>query len=80
MLTLFVSGKEYLKSKERGVCCQLCPIITILGVMCNITIPPGNQLEALFKNVTHLYNSLNALTRYFILRSSKVNLVFQGAR
>ncbi|KAF2901837.1 hypothetical protein ILUMI_04348 [Ignelater luminosus] len=72
--------REYLKSKERGVCCQLCPIITILGVMCNITIPPGNQLEALFKNITHLYNSLNALTKYFILRSSKINLVFQGAR
>ncbi|KAK4882809.1 hypothetical protein RN001_006128 [Aquatica leii] len=72
--------KEYLKSKERGVCCQLCPIITILGTMCNIKVPPGTLSEMLLKTVTHLYNSLNGLTKYFLARSSKVNLVFQGAR
>ncbi|KAF5299517.1 hypothetical protein FQR65_LT01100 [Abscondita terminalis] len=72
--------KEYLKSKERGVCCQLCSIITILGTTCNIKVLPGTLSDTLLKTVAHLYNSLNALTKYFTTRSSKVNLVFQGAR
>ncbi|KAF5276046.1 hypothetical protein FQA39_LY00842 [Lamprigera yunnana] len=74
------SKREYLKSKEKGICCQLCSIITIFNTLCNVKVPPGPLSDALLKIVSHLYNSLSSLTKYFILRSSKVNLVFQGAR
>uniref|UniRef100_A0A1Y1K0T8 Fanconi anemia group I protein n=1 Tax=Photinus pyralis TaxID=7054 RepID=A0A1Y1K0T8_PHOPY len=72
--------KEYLKSKERGVCCQLCPIITIIHTISNTRISPGSVSDTLLKTITHLYSTLTTLTKYFILRSSKVNIVFQGAR
>ncbi|RZC32680.1 Fanconi anemia group I protein -like [Asbolus verrucosus] len=72
--------REYLKSKERGVCCQLCFIVTILTNLSNCTVPPGNLSEAVLKNLILLYNTLSSLTKYFVLRSSKINPVFQGAR
>ncbi|KAK5650021.1 hypothetical protein RI129_001050 [Pyrocoelia pectoralis] len=72
--------REYLKSKERGVCCHLCPIITITHIISNTRIPPGSLSDTLLKTIAHLYSTLTTLTKYFILRSSKVNIVFQGAR
>ncbi|KAJ8938554.1 hypothetical protein NQ314_011443 [Rhamnusium bicolor] len=72
--------KENLKTKERGVCCQICFVVTILTNLSNLAIDPGNMSEAIFKNIMHLFCTLSLLTKHFIMRSSKVNLVFQGAR
>ncbi|KAG5900127.1 hypothetical protein JTB14_012800 [Gonioctena quinquepunctata] len=72
--------KENLKTRERGVSCQLCFIVTILTNLVNVVVPTGNMTEAIFKNIMHLFSTLSSLTKYFILRSSKVNLAFQGAR
>ncbi|CAG9823300.1 unnamed protein product [Phaedon cochleariae] len=71
---------ENLKTKERGVCCQLCFVVTILTNLCNLSIQPGNPAESIFKNVILLFGTLGALTRHFSMRSSKANLAFQGAR
>ncbi|CAH1104215.1 unnamed protein product [Psylliodes chrysocephalus] len=72
--------RENLKAKERGVCCQLCFIVTIMTNLSNLIIPAGNLSEAIFKNIMSLFGSLCTLTKYFISRSSKTSLVFQGAR
>ncbi|XP_056642069.1 Fanconi anemia group I protein isoform X1 [Diorhabda sublineata] len=72
--------KENMKTKERGVCCQLCFVVTILTNLTNLLISPGNLSEAIFKNVISLFGTLSSLTKYFNTRSSKINLVFQSAR
>ncbi|XP_074025799.1 LOW QUALITY PROTEIN: Fanconi anemia complementation group I [Leptinotarsa decemlineata] len=72
--------KENLKAKERGICCQLCFIINIMTNIVNLLVPAGNMTEAIFKNIMLLYSTLSALTKHFIMRSSKINLAFQGAR
>nr|CAI5817017.1 unnamed protein product [Callosobruchus analis] len=72
--------KERLKIKEKGVCCHLCFVITIMTNLSNLVLHPGNMTEAVFKNIISLYNTLSSLTKYFTSRSSKTNLPFQGAR
>ncbi|EEZ98882.2 Fanconi anemia group I protein homolog-like Protein [Tribolium castaneum] len=72
--------RENLQSRERGVCCQLCFIVTILTNLSNCTIPPGGLSEALLKNLFLLYCTLSSLTKHFVLRSSKINPVFQNAK
>lgn len=73
-------GKEFLKSKERDVCCHLCRIISICTYLSNLTIPAGVNAETVFKILIHLYNTLNSLTKYFLRISSKINPAFQSAR
>ncbi|CAH0559213.1 unnamed protein product [Brassicogethes aeneus] len=72
--------RDYLKNKETGVCCQLCFIVTILTNLSNISLQPGNITEAIFKNLTALFCTLTSLTKYFMMRSSKSNAAFRGAR
>ncbi|CAH2009829.1 unnamed protein product [Acanthoscelides obtectus] len=74
------SRKERLKIKEKGVCCHLCFVITIMTNLSNLALQPGNMTEAVFKNIISLFNTLSSLTKYFTSRSSKTNLPFQGAR
>ncbi|XP_018318528.1 Fanconi anemia group I protein [Agrilus planipennis] len=72
--------REYLKSKERGVCCQLCTVISVMDLLCTICVPLGPLSEGILKVVTRLFNVLNSLTKYFVVRSSKVNVAFESAR
>ncbi|XP_072384850.1 Fanconi anemia group I protein homolog [Diabrotica undecimpunctata] len=72
--------REKLKTKEQGVCCQLCFVVTILTNVTNLLLPPGNLAEAVFKSIVQLFGTLSSLTKYFNTRSSKINLAFQGAR
>lgn len=79
MIFLFL-GKDDIKAKERNTCCYLSFLVTVLTTMSNITIQLGPLSELLTKNVAFLYNTLNSLAKYFVLRSSKSNVAFQGAR
>ncbi|XP_050507093.1 Fanconi anemia group I protein homolog [Diabrotica virgifera virgifera] len=72
--------REKLKTKEQGVCTQLCFVVTILTNVTNLLLPPGNLAEAVFKSIVQLFGTLSSLTKYFNSRSSKINLAFQGAR
>lgn len=58
----------------------MCHLIEIATTMSNIAISSGGILEILLKTLTHLYNTLGSLTKYFIIRSSKENPAFQHAR
>lgn len=77
---MLILGQEKLKTRERGVCCHLCFVVTILTHLSNCTIPTGTLSEVLLKNLSLLFSTLSSLTKYFTLRSSKINPVFQGAR
>lgn len=77
---IYFSEMENLKNKERGVCCHICFVISILTNLCNILIQPGNLSEAIFKSLIHLFNTLTLLTKHFSMRSTKVNHAFENAR
>lgn len=51
-----------------------------ISIVSNITVKTGPILEGILKLLVHFYNSLTILTKYFMSRSSKLNLVFQKAQ
>lgn len=57
----------------------MCLMIPLIEDLCNVRVPIG-QSELVIKDISFLYNSLNTLTKYFITRSSKLNLAFRSAR
>lgn len=77
---IYFLERENLQNKERGVCCQLCFIVTILTNLSNISLSAGNLAESVFKNLMSLFCTLTSLAKYFTLRSTKLNVAFQGAR
>ncbi|GLV41723.1 Fanconi anemia complementation group I [Carabus blaptoides fortunei] len=72
--------KEQLKGKERDLCCYLCQIINICSFISNMAVPSGTNVEIIFKILIQLYNTLNSLTKYFLLCTTKINPNFQDAR
>ncbi|XP_050310128.1 Fanconi anemia group I protein [Anthonomus grandis grandis] len=73
-----IRKQENLKSAEKGVTCQLCFVANILTNLVSLQLPAGNLSDAVFKNVVQFYSSLSSLTKYFINKSTKANLAFQG--
>ncbi|KAI4458189.1 hypothetical protein MML48_7g00003128 [Holotrichia oblita] len=71
--------KEKLANKERSISCQLCLLIALMEAFCNVKVSIGLS-KSVIENVLSVYTSLNLLTKYFILRSSKVNPAFENAR
>lgn len=72
--------RESLRSKERSLSCQLCQIISIMIDINDVSMPMGPCCEMVFKINTNLYQTLCNLTKYFTMRSSKLNPAFQVAR
>ncbi|PSN53494.1 hypothetical protein C0J52_16738 [Blattella germanica] len=72
--------KEFLKSKEQDVVCELSHCVQILNFVSSIALEPGSMTEQVFKVLGHQYITLSSLTKYLTLRSSKTNHVFQTAK
>ncbi|XP_049848207.1 Fanconi anemia group I protein-like [Schistocerca gregaria] len=74
------SRQEFLKSKERDVCCHVSHYVTVINNLTKMAVPTGNSSATLFRLLTSLYTTLITLTKYFCLRSSKLDPAFQTAR
>ncbi|XP_049952451.1 Fanconi anemia group I protein-like [Schistocerca serialis cubense] len=74
------SRQEFLKSKERDVCCHVSHYVTVINNLTKMAVPAGNSSATLFRLLTSLYTTLITLTKYFCIRSSKLDPAFQTAR
>ncbi|KAJ4441625.1 hypothetical protein ANN_11481 [Periplaneta americana] len=72
--------RELLKSKEHDVVNQVSHCVQILNYVSSLALEPGPLSDAVLKLLTHQYIVLSALTKYFILRTTKTNAAFQAAK
>lgn len=74
------SHRDRIKNKERCLCKQLSYTIGALEYIANVAISPGPNTDMTFKNLHQLYSIINALTKYFISKSTSQNPAFQAVR
>ncbi|KAH0548377.1 Fanconi anemia group I protein [Cotesia glomerata] len=74
------SHRDSIKNKERCLCKQLSYTIGALEYIANVAISPGPNTDMTFKNLHQLYSIINALTKYFISKSTSQNPAFQAVR
>lgn len=56
----------------------MCWIINIANILSDLKLP--SQSEYVIKCLTHIFNTMDSLAKYFILSSTKDNLRFEDAR
>lgn len=69
---------DKLKQKERDICCQMCWLVDIVNILSDLQLK--TQSDHLIKALVHIFVTLNSMTKYFILRSTKEDLIFEEAR
>ncbi|XP_046613959.1 Fanconi anemia group I protein [Neodiprion virginianus] len=72
--------RNALRDKEHKLSSQLCLIVQTLKTLSNISISPGVNADAVFKNLQNLFSTLSMYTRYFYNKSTAQNPVFQAVR
>lgn len=78
IFALFSAGNDDLKERERDICCQMCWLINVMNILSDLMAT--SHLEFVIKDLIHIFNTLNSLTKYFTTRSSKDNPVFEESR
>ncbi|XP_065207028.1 Fanconi anemia group I protein homolog [Planococcus citri] len=68
-----------LKRRERELCQHVLHVTLMTKNIISIAAPTGPCLESLIKVLTRNFNVLTSLTKYFTLRSSPNDLVYQNA-
>lgn len=72
--------KEILKNNERILCSHTGEIIEICKILGNLRVPNGTYTEAIIKILMHLYSTLSAITKYYVMTSTKANPAFKNSR
>lgn len=56
----------------------MCWLINIMNVLADLQIT--DQTDHLIKNLADIFVTLNTMTKYFIIRSTKEDLIFEEAK
>lgn len=72
--------KDILRKKEKELCQRLTHIALMTQSISCIAVATGPSVECIFKLAIYTYSVINLLTKYFTVRSTVVNPVYQYAR
>lgn len=76
----FTLDKDILRKKEKELCQRLTHIALMTQSISCIAVATGPSVECIFKLAIYTYSVINLLTKYFTVRSTVVNPVYQYAR
>lgn len=68
-----------LKRRERELCEYIMHITLMTETLISIAAPTGTALESLIKFLTRTFSVLTAFTKYFTLRSTCAEPIYQNA-